>query len=99
LAGLKYIVPSNPTPANIREEIPVLCINTCSEPKLLDEQTCDELEVPDKDICRKLYRTIRYQAESDADVDEGSDNSEEDYYDSDGDSSDTCGESGNGLRR
>jgi hypothetical protein len=99
LAGLKDIVPSNPTPTNIREEIPVLCINTCSEPKLLDEQTCDELEVPEEDICRMLYRTIRYQAESDADVDEGSDNSEEDYYDSDGDSLDTYGESGNELRR
>jgi hypothetical protein len=99
LAGLKYIVPSNSTPTDIREEIPVLCINTCSDPKLRDEQTCDKLKVLKEDICRKLYWTIRYQAESDADVDEGSDNLEENYYDSEEGSSDSYGEPGNGLRR
>ena len=48
MAGLKYIVPANPTLSNIRDEIPVLCINTCSEPKTLDEETCHNLEVPEK---------------------------------------------------
>jgi len=104
LAGLRYIVPSNPTPTNIRDEIPVLCINTCSEPKVLDEETCQDLEVPEEEVCRRLYRTIRYQAESDADVEEeDSDGSEDenDSYDSEEeDLSDSYGKGpGNGLRR
>jgi len=101
LAGLKYIVPANPTPSNIRDEIPVLCINTCSEPKTLDEETCHDLEVPEEEVCRKLYRTIRYQAESDADVEDSGSEDEDDSYDSEEeDLSDLYGEgSGNGLRR
>jgi len=78
LAGLRYIVSANPTPTNIRDEIPVLCINTCSELRAKDEETCQNLEVPEDEVCRRLYRTIRYQAESDADVeDEESDGSED----------------------
>ena len=101
LAGLKYIVPANPTPSDIRDEIPVLCINTCSEPKALDEETCHDLEVPEDEVCRRLYRTIRYQAESDADVEDGGSEDEDDSYDlEEEDLSDSYGEgSGNGLRR
>jgi len=104
LAGLRYIVPAKPTPTNIRDEIPVLCINTCSEPRALDEETCQDLEVPKDEVCRRLYRTISHQAESDADVeDEDSDGSEyeNDSYDSEVENlSDSYGEwPGNGLRR
>jgi len=37
LAGLKYIILANPIRSNICDEIPVLCINTWSEPKALDD--------------------------------------------------------------
>jgi len=70
LAGLRYVVPANPTPTNIRDEIQVLCINTCSKPRALDEETCQDLEVREEEVCRRRYRTIRYQAEMDADVEE-----------------------------
>jgi len=104
LAGLRYIVPANPTPTNIRDEIPDLCINTCSKPRALDEETCQDLEVPEDEVCRRLYRTIHHQAESDANVeDEDSDGSEDenDRYDSEEENlSDSYGEwPGNGLRR
>ena len=97
LAGLKYIVPANPTPSNIRDEIPVLCINTCSEPKALDEETCHDLEIPEDEVCRRLYRTIRYQAESDADVEDSGSEDEDDSYDSEEEDPSEDG-SGNGLR-
>ena len=104
LAGLRYIIPANPTPTNIRDEIPVLCINTCNEPRALDEEPCQDLEVPKDEVCRRLYRTIRHQVESDADVeDEDHDGSEDenDSYDSEEENlSDSYGEwPGNGLRR
>jgi len=103
LAGLRYIVPANPTPTNIRDEIPVLCINTCSELRALGEESCQDLEVPEDEVCRKLYRTICHQADSDADVEnENSDGSEDenDSYDSEEENlSDSYGEwPGNRLR-
>jgi len=101
MAGIRYLVQANPTPDNIRAEIPVLCINTCSEPRLLDEQTCRELEVPEKDICRQLYRTIKAQAESDANFSVSEEEDEDQNYDSDDEaSSESCDDdSGNGSSR
>jgi len=47
------------------------------------EETCHDLEVPEDEVCRRLYWTIRYWAESDADIEDGED--EDDSYDSDED--------------
>jgi hypothetical protein len=103
MAGKQYVLTPHPTPDDIREEIPTLCVNHAATTKSLDEETVSELSVYSGSDSESEYdaalQTIQRQAWVDMDYDASSE--EEDYEDaSDGldESVDRNSELGNDRR-